>query len=719
MHTETNKENSHTGAGSEGTVRTEFLESGLAVVYMGHPNERVVTLTPQRMQSLREAVQRLRQQKPTGVIFMSPHKEMFTAGADINLIQSVSDPAQGEKLAREGQILFDEIEALPFPTIAAISGPCVGGGCELALACKFRLISESKSSAIGLPEVKLGILPGFGGTQRLPRLVGITRALDIILAGKILKPKQALSAGLVDEIVRYETLIERSIQIAVAPAKVKKKPISFLDRLIGRFSLLRSQVRKKALAKVKAQTKGFYPAPLAALESVFYGYDKGVKEGLINEARELGRLIVTPESKALVNVFFLSENSKGLGKPARKAVETVNAMVIGAGVMGAGIGGVLAKSEANVILKDNNEEGLKRGLAQIKSYISGLKYLSPSEQSFILNRVEGTTKELSNTSSVNFLIEAVFEDLKLKTRLLTEAGKMLEDGCIIASNTSSLSISDLASGLENPQRVVGMHFFNPVEKMPLVEIVRGKQTADKTIVITAALAVKLGKFPIVVEDVPGFLVNRILTPYLSEAAQLLSEGYSIDAIDSAATAFGMPMGPIRLLDEVGLDVASNVAEIMAKAYGVRMQAPGYSRMLLNMGRKGKKSGAGFYDFGDKNPKPNPTIREKLNIAANPQANPDSQLITDRLILALINEAVLCLDEGVAGNPGREATQQIDLGSVMGIGFPPFRGGVLHYATNLGLVNIVSKLEKFAPLYGERFKPSDALRYRADKQLGFY
>ena len=702
-----------------GSAKLEFLENGVVVLRLGHPDERVVTLTMQRMQSIREILARLRQQKPPGLVIIGPHADMFTAGADINMIREVTDATIGEKLAREGQTLYDEIEALPFPTVAAISGPCVGGGCEMVLACKYRIISDQKSSSIGLPEVKLGILPGFGGTQRLPRLIGLPKALDIILSGKILKPKQALSVGLVDDIVKHEFLLERASNIAFGAETVNKKKLPFLDRFLTHNRFARSFVNKKVSKDMQRQTKGFYPAPPLALEAVMYGLSRGVPEGLLNEAKLLGKLIVTTESKSLVNVFFLSESSKALGKSAKKAVENLNTLVIGAGTMGAGIAGLLARNEASVILKDTSDEALKRGVDHIKKYLSTIKYLSESERSFILNRIEVCSKESPNISNVNMVIEAVFEDMNLKKTILSDISKITPSDCLIASNTSSLSLSAIAEAVENPERVIGMHFFNPVEKMPLIEIIRGKKTNDKSIAVVAALAVKMGKFPIIVEDVPGFLVNRILTPYLNEAAYLLADGYEVRDIDKAATDFGMPMGPLRLLDEVGLDVASHVSEIMLKGYGDRLKGPGYARVLVDAGRKGKKNNAGFYDFKDKDSTPFAALRDVLKISAGRKENVDKSLLTKRLIYSLINEAVLCLDEGVAGAPGIGAAQQIDLGTVMGMGFPPFRGGLLNYANQLGAKNIYDTLSQFEKTYGARFQPAPGIQSRMSKNLSFY
>jgi len=714
MHTEASTSNPNIGV-----ARLEFMENGIAILFLGHNEERVVTLTEARMNSIREVLARLRQQKPPGLIIAGPHADMFTAGADITMIKEVKDASVGEKLARLGQQLYDDIESLPFPTVAAISGPCVGGGCEMVLACRNRIISEEKSSSIGLPEVKLGILPGFGGTQRLPRLIGLPKSLDIILSGKVLKPKQALACGLVDKVVKSELLMEKAAQIVSNAEANKPRALSFVDKLVTHNKWIRSFVYKKASKQVANQTKGFYPAPPLALESVIYGLNHGMAAGLLNEATLLGKLIVTPESKSLVNVFFLSEAAKSLGKAARKSVENINSLVIGAGVMGAGIAGLLAKNDASVILKDTSEDSLKRGVEQIKKFFASFKYLGESERSFMLNRIEICSKDSPNMGNVNFVIEAVFEDLNLKRSILSSVAKLVPSDCIIASNTSSLSLSEIAAAVDNPERVVGMHFFNPVEKMPLIEIIRGKKTQDKIVAIVAALAVKIGKFPIIVEDVPGFLVNRILTPYLNEAAFLLSDGYEVKDIDKAATGFGMPMGPCRLLDEVGLDVASHVSEIMLKGYGDRMKGPGHARALLDIGRKGKKSGGGFYDFRDKETSPYPGLREALKISVPAKSSGDKTHITNRLIMSLVNEAVKCLDEGVAGKPGREAAQQVDLGTVMGMGFPPFRGGLLNYANSLGAKQVLNTLLELEKSCGSRMAPAKGIETRASKNLSFY
>ena len=696
-----------------------MLPSGTALIQLGSSDERVVTLTPRRLNSLREVLDQIRIQKPRGVIIVGSQANMFTAGADISFIRDVTEPNIGEQLAREGQHIFNQIESLPFPSVAAISGPCVGGGCELAIACTFRLITRDKSSVIGLPEVKLGILPGFGGTQRLPRLIGLPKALDIILGGKIVKPEKALAIGLVDQVVNApEQLIEYAEALIGKSSMYRRKPVALVDRLLSSSTIGRSIVRMQSLKAIARETKGFYPAPEKALDACIYGLKMGARDGYLNEARELGSLIVTPESKALVNLFFLTESAKGLGKSSRKYIEDVTLGIIGAGVMGAGIGGVALRNGLAVVLRDTASEAVSRGLDHIKRYLSGSRSLSDSDRTKLLQRLRGDAKDVKILKECAVIVEAVFERLDVKQKVLSEIAAEVSVETLIASNTSSLSISEIAKSISHPERVIGMHFFNPVEKMPLVEIVRGAQTSEAAISLTCALTTKLGKYPIVVEDVPGFLVNRILTPYLVEAAHLISEGYMIEDIDRAATRFGMPMGPIRLLDEVGLDVAAHVSEILAQAYGERMKGPEYAKTLVTQKRLGKKNGVGFYRFEGKNSFVSNDIRSVLGIKV-PVKHGTIGDLTKRLILPLVNEAVRCFDEGVAGKPCKEAAQQIDLGSVMGFGFPPFRGGLLHYADSRGAAAIATELNDFAKIHGERFVPCPGIVARGKSGTSFY
>jgi 3-hydroxyacyl-CoA dehydrogenase/enoyl-CoA hydratase/3-hydroxybutyryl-CoA epimerase len=697
-------------AQSECTV--ELRESGVAVLRLGHVGDALVTFDEQRMNSLKSKLEELGRSRPTALIIAPVSEEMFCAGADLKLIERVTDPAEGAKLAKIGQDIFAMIERLPFPTIAAISGPCVGGGCELALACRYRIITDSKNSSIGLPEIQLGILPGFGGTQRLPRLVGLPLALDVILAGKILKPQKALKIGLVDEIVPFATLIGRAEALVVGSAKTKRRALSLKDRFLTFTGIGRGLVAKQVGAKLRAQTKGFYPAPPKALEAAVAGLTSPAGDYAL-EARYLGELVASRESKALVRIFFLNEGAKGIGKSGKKLVEGLSATVVGAGVMGAGIAGTLARSGMSVVLQDTDDAAVARGVNHIKSGLERSSSLSPQEKSFIVNRVEPTSKDSASTANSGVAIEAVFESMEVKKKIFSRLASVMSNESILATNTSSLSVSEIAKGLPNPERVIGMHFFNPVEKMPLVEIVRADRTNDKTVVMTAALAVKLGKSPIVVKDVPGFLVNRILTPYLCEAAFLVQEGVSITEIDKAATAFGMPMGPIRLLDEVGLDVAGHVVDIMVAGYGERMSSPNMSAKLAALGRKGRKTNSGFYDYVGDAVVPFPDLNQVLGITTS--VSYSREQIQDRLLLRLVNEAVRCHDEGVAGYPGKDAVNQIDLGSVMGFGFPPFRGGLLFWAESIGAAEIYRKLSELHVKFGVRFEPASGLKKRAEQK----
>lgn len=688
-----------------GTVELSFSDDrAVATITLGSLDERAITLTPSRLGSFREALHQVKGSGAKGLVIRAPSLDSFCVGADISLIQSVTDPAQGAALATEGQEAYNILEDLPCTTVAAIGGPCVGGGCELVLACDFRVASDASSTSIGLPETKLGILPGFGGTYRLPRLVGLPKALDIILAGKTLRSAQALKAGLVDEVTRPDRIVSRAEEIARGIKQPRRRSQRLVDRLLSNNPLGRSIVKRSALKATLKQTKGFYPAPPRALAVTADGLGRSRKHGLEIEAAELGNLIVSAESKALTHLFFLTEASKGLGKSARKTIEGAHALVVGAGTMGAGIAGTLARCGHQVIVKDTSDASLQRGKEHVQKQISKLRYLSSLERSAAINRIDWLQFMSPTISRTNLAIEAVFEDMGLKKKIFSELSQRVSPTCVLATNTSSLSVTEMASSVSNPERFVGMHFFNPVEKMPLVEIIRGEKTSEETIATVAACSTEMGKFPIVVNNVPGFLINRILIPYLNEAVYLVQEGYSIEEIDQAALEFGMPMGPIRLLDEVGLDVAAHVSKIMIDGYGERMAVPPFAEKLLGYDRKGRKNDRGFYDYDGKDSRAWPGLRDALGLPARPNSALSRADIAERLILHLVNEAMKCLNEGVAGTDRELAKKQIDLGTVMGIGFPPFRGGVLYYAERVGLSEIQRKLIALRNSIGVRYQP---------------
>jgi 3-hydroxyacyl-CoA dehydrogenase/enoyl-CoA hydratase/3-hydroxybutyryl-CoA epimerase len=676
----------------------------VATITLGSPDERAITLTPSRLTSFTRALQEVKAAGVKGLVIRAPSVDSFCVGADISLIQSVTEAGEGAALAAEGQGAYDLLEDLPCVTVAAIGGPCVGGGCEMVLACRYRIISDAPSSSIGLPETKLGILPGFGGTYRMPRVVGLPKALDIILAGKTLKGQQAYKASLVDEVVSSENLFARAEEIARGTKLPKRKKVPFVDRLLSSNPLGRSIVKNQAKKALLKQTKGFYPAPVSALEVTVAGLGRGRKAGLAVEAQELGKLIITPESKALVHLFFLTEAAKGLGKGARKEVADLHALVIGAGTMGAGIAGSLARSNHQVIVKDTSDAGLQRGKDHLTKELGKLRYLSSFERAAISNRIDWLQFASPTMGRTGVVIEAVFEDMNLKKKIFADIAGRVRPDSILATNTSSLSVTEMATAVSNPERFIGMHFFNPVEKMPLVEIIRGEKTSEATIAKVAALTTEIGKFPIVVRDVPGFLINRILIPYLNEAVYLLMEGHSIEEIDRAALAFGMPMGPIRLLDEVGLDVAAHVSKIMVDGYGERMAVPDFAHKLVALDRKGRKNNAGFYTYQGKESVPWSGLAEALGLPQKPAKRLSQGEIADRLVLHLVNEAMKCLNDGVAGDDRELAKKQIDLGTVMGIGFPPFRGGVIYHAEKEGLDSIRERLIRLEAEYGVRYRP---------------
>ncbi len=710
------------------TVETK---NNIAVLRMGAGDQneafdKVPVLNETRISQLEKAITEIKANKELqGLVFIGSPGGAFCAGADITAIQSITDSITGKKLAERGQKLFAEIEELPIVTVAAINGACVGGGYELALSCNYRVSIDSGGIKIGLPETMLGILPGFGGTQRLPRLIGLPRALDVILAGKVLPAPRAYRSGLVDKLLKVtnpssiKELEDFSLAVILGQESISSKGISVLEKLLTFTPPGRMLVRSKSKPKILKQTKGHYPAPLRALDVVLDGLSKGLATGYELEAIALGELIATSECKSLVHLYFLTENAKRLGKGAKDDLVNLRVGVVGGGVMGAGIASSFLAKGVPVVVVDPSQDSRTKAKSHIEEVIQKKRSLSDEQKQQTLQRlvVTGDNQQLRDTTVV---IEAAVENMKIKKEIFANLATIVGAKTILATNTSSLSVSELAPVVSGPERVIGMHFFNPVEKMPLVEIIRSNVTDERTLVATAALTSKLGKHPVIVEDVSGFLVNRILTPYLVEAAILLSEGYSEVDIDSASTNFGMPMGPVRLLDEVGLDIGAKVNSVLFEAYGERMDGPRYADKLVSRGRLGRKSGAGFYKYQGKDHMVDPDLATILDLPpGGTLVSNDEQLLTDRLILRLVNEAVLCLDEGVSGVPGKEAAEQIDLASVMGTGFAPFRGGVIHYAQTIGVKTIYQKLKDFSGNCGVRFEPSPGIKTRAEKGLSFY
>lgn len=656
-----------------------------------------------------------------GLVFISGKPDSFIAGADISMLDGCKTAAEAEAIGRMGQQMFDQLEQLPIPLVAAIHGPCLGGGLELAMACHARIATTDNKTVLGLPEVQLGLLPGSGGTQRLPRLVGLQKALDMILTGKQLRASQAKKAGLVDEVVPVSILLDAAVKRALK-GKPQREPIKLnlvgkvLERTPFGRNVLFSQARKQTLKK----TQGNYPAPLKILDVIKAGVDSGMQAGLAAEAKAFGQLCMTKESAALRSLFFATtqmkkETGAGDTKPARVR----KAAVLGGGLMGGGIANVTAtKAGVPVRIKDINQQGISNALKYSYSLLEKKfkrRFISKAEMQKQLLRMTGTT-DYSGFHDVDIVVEAVFEDLALKQQMVADIEQHCAEHTIFASNTSSLPIAQIAAKAARPENVIGLHYFSPVDKMPLVEVIAHDKTSAQTIASTVAFARKQGKTPIVVKDGAGFYVNRILALYMNEAANILLEGEPVEKIDKALVKFGFPVGPITLLDEVGIDVGAKISPILAKELGERFVAPGAFDKLLADGRKGKKTEKGFYLYG-KNAKKgkklvDETVYSVLGVTAAPRLNSDE--ISSRCMVQMLNEAVRTLEEGIIAS-----ARDGDIGAIFGIGFPPFLGGPFRYIDQLGAANLLAQLRNLESRFGSRFAPAPLLVQMAEQQQKFY
>jgi len=697
--------------------RIETPEAGIAHLVMDHPARKVNVLDADALADLDQALTDLSAIGGlSGVVLRSGKAGSFIAGADITTIGSLTDRDQVLALIRRAHAAFNRLAALPCPTVAAIDGICLGGGTELALACDSRIASEEPHTQIGLPEVLLGIFPGFGGSQRLPRLVGLAAALDLILTGRALDARRAEKAGLIARTVPAAWLIERAHErietLAARPVGRRRdayRPRGFGAWFVDRTPFGQAIALGQARTMTRSRTGGHYPAPLAAIEVLERTLRLPLEAGLEIEASRVADLVVGPVCKNLVRIFELSERAKKdpVADPALKPAPVRTLLLAGAGVMGGGIAELASRSGIEVRVRDVKPEPLTRALLTARSLIAerGRRRRGGADAAREANaqmaRIQPTL-ELNGAGRADVAMEAVVEDMEVKRRVFAELDVRLPAGAVLATNTSSLSIDTMAQGLSHPGRLCGFHFFNPVHRMPLVEVVRGKLTSDQTIVTAVALARRLGKTPLVVADAPGFVVNRILMPYLSEAMVLLEEGYTLLTIDGTMRRFGMPMGPFEVLDEVGLDVAHKVGGVLSRAFPDRMTSSTALEKLIAAGRLGRKNGLGFYRHAGKQRRPDPAVRRLLKLTRE-RSNPSRELVTERMVLAMINEAARCLEEKVVGDAGA-----IDLAMIFGAGFPPFRGGILRHADTLGLAKVESRLTAFRAEKGERYAPSALL-----------
>ena len=681
-------------------------ERGIATLTFDTPDSEVNVLCFDALYELEQHISEMEKDKSIKALFIESAKEhIFIAGADINEIKAFKNSAETVEKLSHGQEIFNRLENLPFSTIAMIDGACLGGGLELAMSCTYRVSTNDSHTRIGLVEVSLGIIPGLGGTQRLPKLVGFAKAIELITASKRLKGDKALKLGLVDASVpsgylgfKKEEFI-KELLAGTLKTKVEKirKGVKWYESLYP----VKVLIAKMARSAVLKQTAGHYPAPLKAIDVMEETLTIPLSKGLKVELEAFEPLATSQISKNLIELFFTSELLKKETFSTGKANKVENAAVVGVGTMGSGIAWILAYKDIPVRLGARKMQSIATAMAKMMKSFESIKRrgrLTSREIGLKMDRVTHTTT-MDGLTEVDIVIEAVSEDPTVKKKIYETLEATVKEKAIIATNTSSLNITDLVKGTKYPKRFVGMHFFNPVAKMPLVEVIAGKHTSDDTIATVVKLAKRLGKTPIRVSECAGFLVNRTLLPYLNEAALMFEEGEDIDHIDTLLTDFGMPMGPFTLADEVGIDIGEKVSAILHEAYGDRMTPSPLLGKMIEKGWLGKKTGKGFY-LHDKKDKIYHKNMSKLH-EVSPSLS--DNIILDRAILIMVNEAVRCLEEGVVDN-----ARYLDMAMVMGTGFPAFRGGLLRYADAEGLANIVARLNVLEEKYGERFSATKSL-----------
>ncbi len=725
------------------------VTDGIAIVTFDLPNESVNKLNRAVKDEFVALVSQLeRDSTVRAAVLISGKPDVWIAGADIEEFLELKTAADAERLSRDGQMLLDSLEHLRTPIIAAIHGACLGGGLETALACRYRIATDHPKTVLGLPEVQLGLIPGAGGTQRLPRKIGLTNGLDLILTGRNVRGKKALQLGVIDELVHPSILRSVAIQRAHEVAEGRRKSESHKGGVKG--LLLdanpagRAIVLRKAREQTLAKSRGHYPALIAAIDAVAAGYEKGAAYGFRQESRLFGDMAMTDVSKQLIFLFFATnELKKDPGvDPAQYPDLPVSAFeplpvdkiaIIGAGFMGAGIASIAVQHGSLVRLKDADHARVAKGYAAVRDVLKERltkKQITKIQYSDYMALVGGTV-DYSGFGNVDLVIEAVFEDLAVKHQVLRETEAAIHPSAIFATNTSTIPISLIAQASSRPDRVLGMHFFSPVHKMPLLEVIATTKTHPQVTATAVAYGKKLGKTVIVVNDGPGFYANRILSPYINEAGILLDQGVAVDIIDKALVDFGFPVGPITLIDEVGLDVATKAGKIMAEAYPDRMAPAKSIPAVVAAGRYGRKSRKGFYSYDKEGQKGevDPSVyalfleRGSIPVATSiaPQSNEPPKWpempavqIQQRTVLAMLNEAARCLSDGIIRSP-----RDGDVGAVFGIGFPPFRGGPFRYMDSLGVKIVVQRLEDLNARFPGRYEPAEILLEMARRNQSFY
>lgn len=698
----------------------------VALIEFDLVGEKVNKLSTPVMFRLQEVVQEVAKGPYKAAVIISRKNGIFIAGADIEEIKGMKKAEDFRTAVNKAHDIFNFIEDMKIPVIAAVNGACMGGGCELILACDYRIATDESSTKIGLPEVKLGIIPGFGGCVRLPRTIGYQAALDIIVQGKAVDSRKAEKLGLVDRVVSNAVLEEKALEMAREVAAKGKRMKRFQPKGALGFAMELAPARAFVISKWKdgtrKQTGGHYPAPLKAIDVIekTYGYSNREK-ALGIELEGFCEVAVTDVSKNLIGVFYLMESVKkktGVHGDAKPHPVTSLA-VLGAGTMGGGIAYVAADKGIDVRLKDINNQAIAIGLKHARDLWDKLvkkRKINSYDFARKMAKVSGGL-DYAGFGQIDVVVEAIVEDMGIKKKVLAETEKHVKKDCVIATNTSSLSVTEMSKAMAKPENFVGMHFFNPVHKMPLVEVIRGEKSSDEAVATIFELSKKMGKLPVVVKDGPGFLVNRILVPFLIEAAWLLEDGMSIETVDRRyKNEFGMPMGPFTLMDEIGIDVCIKVSKIFHESLGDRIMIPPVMKKLADSKRLGKKNQKGFYLYDErgKQLEIDTTVYSDLGLPS-----PTDKLSADetirRGIFPMINEAALSLiEERVVETP-----DEVDLAMITGTGFPPFRGGLLRYADTVGAKQICDELEVLAGKYGQRFKPCTPLKNMAKTDRKFY